>query len=59
MRNPDRERSIGLRGTRRGKWKMASEQRTEPCIAVRLRQVSPVIAERVIDPIRSDIVRVG
>jgi len=31
---------------------MASEQRTEPGVRARLRQVSPVIANRVTDPKR-------
>lgn len=34
-------------------WNMASEQRTEPRYVARLRQVPPVIADRVTDPKRS------
>lgn len=43
-----------LRGTKLEKWEMASEQRTELTAdaEVRLRQVSPVIANRVNDPMR-------
>lgn len=38
-----------LRGMGQTKWKMAPEQRTESAVGIRLRQVPPVIADRVTD----------
>ena len=41
-----------LRGMGQAKWKMAPEQRAESALRIRLRQVPPVIADRVTDPRR-------
>ena len=50
-----RRSADGLEGRGLGRWNMASEQRTEPYTVerVRLRQDSPVIADKVIDLMRS------
>lgn len=49
------ENVSGLRGMGHMSWNMAFEQRTDPEAggSGRLRQVPPVIAERVTDPLRS------